>query len=120
MTNSITGAAPLALMEFTDTQRSYRYAQILSGLDADGKPRCLALTWDGVWHPINPATGNRLVSLLALYIGDRFIHNGVTKSLVGYHVPGHGNAGNLAAQTDPADGATWHTIHADTIVEVLP
>jgi hypothetical protein len=108
------------LIAINDNVDRTRYAAIIKGLDLDGAVRCLALTWDGVWHPINPATGNRLVSLLALYIGDRFIHDGVTKSLVGYHVPGHGNAGNLAAQTDPADGATWHTIYADTIVEVLP
>jgi hypothetical protein len=116
--NPLIHYAPLVAINETDDRT--RYAAIISGRDADGTVRCLALTWDGVWHPINPATGNRLVSLSALYIGDRFIHDGVTKSLVGYHVPGHGNAGQLAAQTNPADGTTWHTIHADTIVEVLP
>lgn len=33
-----------------------RYAVRLKAPDADGHPRCLALTWDGQWLVLNPET----------------------------------------------------------------
>ena len=48
-----------------------RYALHLKGFDPEGRPRCLVLTWDGVWHPASPTTGNILKRASEFAPGER-------------------------------------------------
>jgi hypothetical protein len=97
-----------------------RYAQVIKGLDLDGTVRCLALTWDGVWHPINPATGNVLVAVGNLDAGTRcrrsnggeYVRRDMTMLMSS---PAQVR---LHASMDPM--ANMITVRASELVEVLP
>jgi hypothetical protein len=116
--NPLIHYAPLVAINETDDRT--RYAAIISGLDADGKPRCLALTWDGVWHPINPATGNVLIAAGRLDPGMRcrrsnggeYVRRDMTMLMSS---PAQVR---LHASMDPM--ANMITVRASELVEVLP
>jgi hypothetical protein len=94
-----------------------RYAQVIKGLDLDGTVCCLALTWGGDWHPINPVTGNRLIPIRDLHALAPFIYNGITftRFSLGW-APGN----PTTFRVEDNDDHTIHTIPCDAIVEVLP